>query len=95
VLTPVCLEVADGIKILHSTSDILDASATRTEIVITLHGDRDLAGEIVFEGSRLDKIISAASPGGAVQMVRDQKRTAVMYSHKHREALTLSIQMLA
>jgi len=95
VVTPVCLEVADGIRILHSTSDILDLSATGAEVIITLHGDRDLAGEIVFEGPKLDRIISAASSGGPAQMVRDQKRTTVLYSHKHKQDFTLSIRMLS
>ena len=52
VLTPVCLEVADGIKILHSTSDILGVARNGGHLEITLHGDRDLAGEIVFEGAQ-------------------------------------------
>ena len=94
VLTPVCLDVTDGIKILHSTSDILGVSANTSDLAITLQGDRDLAGEIVFEGARVDRIQSASVSGVSAKMVRDQKRTAFVYSHKHKEELTLCIQLL-
>ena len=50
VLTPVCLEISEGLNILHSTSDILGITESDEGLQITLYGDRDLAGEIVFEG---------------------------------------------
>jgi hypothetical protein len=93
VLTPVCLEVSDGIKILHCTSDILGVAVNNGQLEITLHGDRDLAGEIVFEGTRVDKIKSATIYGDTAKMVRDDKRTTFIYSHKHKEEMTLSIRI--
>ena len=93
VLTPVCLEVSDGIKILHCTSDILGVAVNNGQLEITLHGDRDLAGEIVFEGIRVDKIKSATIYGDTAKMVRDDKRTTFIYSHKHKEEMTLSIRI--
>lgn len=95
VLTPVCLGISEGIKILHSTSDILEVAANHGQLQITLHGDRDLAGEIVFEGAKVDQIKSAAIHGDPVRMVRDGKRTAFIYHHKHKEEMTLSIRMLS
>ena len=95
VLTPVCMEVSDGIKILHSTSDILGVAGNNGQLEITLHGDRDLAGEIVFEGTKVDKIKSATIYGHPVKMVRDDKRITFIYSHKHKEETTLSIKIIS
>jgi len=95
VLTPVCLEVSDGIKILHSTSDILGVAGNNGQLEITLHGDRDLAGEIVFEGTKVDRIKSATIYGDPVKMVRDDKRITFIYSHKHQEEITLSIKIIS
>jgi hypothetical protein len=95
VLTPVCLPVADGINILHSTSDILKIEGNRGELTITLQGDRDLPGEIVFEGLRVNQIRSATLSGESLNTVRDHKRIIVIYNHKHKEELTLVIQVMA
>jgi hypothetical protein len=95
VLTPVCMEVSDGIKILHSTSDILGVARNNGQLQINLHGDRDLAGETVFEGTKVDKIKSATIYGDPVKMVRDDKRITFIYSHKHKEEITLSIKIIS
>jgi len=91
VLTPVCLEVCDGLKILHSTSDILGIAEMNGQLEITLFGDRDLAGELVFEGANVKRIKSATVRGEAVKIVRDDKRIAFIYRHKHKDQLILSI----
>jgi hypothetical protein len=57
-----------------------------------LCGDRDLAGEIVFEGSGVMKISSATIDAGAVEMIRDDKRTAFIYRHEYGKELTLNIK---
>jgi hypothetical protein len=93
VLTPVCIEVSDGIKILHSTSDILSIVQSNDQIEITLYGDRDLAGEIVYEGANVEKIKSATLNGENVKMVRDGKRVAFVYNHKHRMEMILNIRI--
>ena len=95
VLTPVCLEVSDGIKLFHSTSEILGVARSNGQMEITLQGDRDLAGEIVFEGDGVDRIKGAAVCGVPAKMVRDKERTAFLYTHKDREELTLRIEMLS
>lgn len=95
VLTPVCLEISDGIQILHSTSDILEVARDNGQLQITLHGDRDLAGEILFEGAKVGKIKSATMYGDPVRMVRDGKRTAFIYRHQHKEEMTLSVRILS
>ncbi len=63
VLTPVCLKVTEGLRILHCTSDILGIAEMNGQLEITLYGDRDLAGEIVFEGTNVKSIKSAAIDG--------------------------------
>ena len=93
VLTPVCMEVADGIKILHSTSDILGVAGKNGPLEITLHGDRDLAGEIVFEGPKVDRIKSATMSGEPAKMVCNRKRTTFTYNHQHKKDIILSIKL--
>ena len=92
ILTPVCLEIADGLKILHSTSDILGFAGSEDHFEIRLCGDRDLAGEIVFEGPGAMMISSATIDAGAVEMIRDGKRTVFTYRHEYGKELTLNIK---
>ncbi|MFA4864958.1 MAG: hypothetical protein WC605_14460, partial [Bacteroidales bacterium] len=89
VLTPVCMEVSDGLKILHSTSDILDVAEIDGQLEITLYGDRDLAGEIVLEGKNAVKIKSATINGVEVKMVCDNERVVFNYNHKYKEEVKL------
>lgn len=92
VLTPVCLKVSNGLQILHSTSDILGFAEKDGHLELTLSGDRDLGGEIVFEGANVYTIQSAALNGEAVKMVRDEKRIAFTYAHKHKKEMTLFVR---
>lgn len=92
VLTPVCIVIADGIKILHSTSDILNVAETNGHLEITLYGDRDLAGEIVFEGRAVSRIISASIQGESIKMMTDNKRIVLNYSHMHKEEMILKVK---
>ena len=93
VLTPVCLEISDGLKILHCTSDILGVDENDGQLEIVLYGDRDLAGEIVFEGKNVEKIKSATICGETVKMFNDEKRIAFIYSHKHKKEMVLNIRI--
>ncbi len=93
VLTPVCLEIADGIRILHSTSDILNVAEMDGHFEISLWGDRDLAGEIVFEGTNVKRIKSATIEGENVNMLQDHKRIVFTYSHRHRKEMVLLIKI--
>ena len=93
ILTPVCLEAANGITILHCTSDILSVKEINEQLEIILYGDRDLAGEIVFEGKNIKRIKTAVISGQSVKTVRDDKRFAISYYHEHRMELILIIKM--
>jgi beta-galactosidase len=91
ILTPVCMEISDGLKILHSTSDILHIEERKGQLEITLYGDRDLAGEIVFEGANFKRIKSATIGGETVNMVSDDRRIAFLYRHIHKNEIFLNI----
>jgi beta-galactosidase len=91
ILTPVCLNISDGLNILHCTSDILDVAGVNGHLEITLFGDRDLAGEIVFEGATIHQIKYATLNGEDMKMIRDEKRIAFNYSHQHKKELKVNI----
>jgi len=91
VLTPVCLPIADGIKILHSTSDILGITEKNGNLEITLFGDRDLPGEIVLEGGKAKNIKSANISGVAIQMTSYDQRVIFTYEHRHKSEIVLCI----
>jgi beta-galactosidase len=92
VLTPVCLEISKGLSILHSTSDILGITENDEEIQITLYGDRDLAGEIVFEGKNADKIGSAELDGKPIALVQKDRRLMINYNHKYNKEQILLLK---
>jgi beta-galactosidase len=93
VLTPVCLQVSDGLKILHSTSDILSVTVEKDLIAITLFGDRDLAGELIFEGEKVEKIMNAIFDGEKINMVWKNNRVVLNYMHKHQQEMKLMLKL--
>lgn len=93
VLSPVCLEIAEGLKILHTTSDILDIKNQDDQIMFTLQGNRDLDGEIVFEGKKLIKIESASIDGDSLNIKAIKNRVVLNYKHKHDKEIILTIKL--
>jgi beta-galactosidase len=93
ILTPVCMVVSDELKILHCTSDILGISDANGQLQVSLYGNRDLDGEIVFEGQGVKKIRSATVDGETVKIISDEKRVAMNYSHKHKNEMILSLKL--
>jgi len=92
VLTPVCLKISKGLKILHSTSDILGLEMKDGELHLTLCGDRDLQGETIFEGQSAVNIRSADIGGRGVEVTRIGNRIALTYSHEHKKEMNLKIR---
>lgn len=92
-LTPICFDLADGINILHCTSDILGVERLDHQINITLQGDRDLDGEVVFEGNNISKIISATIDGQNHNLMVKKNRIALNYSHKHNKEIILTVKL--
>ncbi len=93
VLTPVCLEISEGLHILHSTSDILGHEMKEDELCLTICGDRDLKGETVFEGHSAVNIRSAEIGGTHVGLTRIGDRIALTYSHEHKKEMVLKIRI--
>lgn len=93
VLIPVCMPVSAGLKILHTTSDILHVEEAEGQLRISLYGDRDLPGELVFEGPDVNKINSAKLDGEGIRIVRHRDRIELIYSHKHRNTMVLDIKI--
>ncbi len=91
ILIPVCLDVSNELSILHCTSDVLGIAEKENLVEITLFGDRDLTGEIVFEGSGIQKIKSALIDGEPIVMVKNGKRVILTYQNKHRKEIILTV----
>lgn len=93
VLTPLCLSVTEDLTILHSTSDILDLNISGNSLQIILAGDRDLAGEIVFEGAGAGKVRSAEIDGHPIEKSRVGERAVLVYRHEHRKEHIFKIKI--
>jgi len=93
ILTPVGLKVNEGLRILHCTSDILGMEEIDGQLKINLYGNRDLAGEIVFEGTNVKSIKSAAIDGKRIKIVRENKRVALNYIHEHNKEFILDVKI--
>ena len=93
ILTPVCLQLAEGLTLLHSTSDLLGLRNEGNEIVLILSGDRDLTGEAVLEGTETSRISSAAISGVPVEITVIQGRRVITYSHGSGKEMELRITL--
>lgn len=93
VLSPICINITDEIKILHCTSDILNIERTENQISLTIYGDRDLVGELVLEGVGAKSVSRALIMGEVQDIIRDSKRVAIVYNHKHKEEMVLNIKL--
>jgi beta-galactosidase len=93
VLTPVCLEISDRLKILHSTSDILGIHKIDGGLELRLYGDRDLPGEIVLEGQQINRIKSVSLPGENIKFTAKQDRLVLNYNHTLQTELILTIKL--
>jgi beta-galactosidase len=85
ILSPVCLKITGEISLLHSTSDILQINRRDNEIEIIVHGDRDIPGELVFEGNAVSTFRHASVDGVKAVMHSEGKRVVIQYEHKHRK----------
>jgi beta-galactosidase len=92
LLTPVYFEITSGLKMLHCTSDILEIKKAGSQVEITLFGDRDMIGEIVFEGVNTRKIYSATLDDESIKIKHIRDRIILTYRHKDKEEIVLNIQ---
>ncbi|MDQ7825180.1 MAG: beta-galactosidase [Candidatus Eremiobacteraeota bacterium] len=93
VLSPLCLSLAEGISLLHCTSDLLSIDADDNQIVMTLFGDRDLEGELVLEGPQAGRVKTATLDGRPPEMSFPGHRVVIRYSHLHKKEMILSLEL--
>jgi len=94
VLSPVNIEIMPKLSILHATSDVLDIRINEQSIELTVFGDRDLMGEIVFEGSKVSSIQNAYINEKAVEIITKDSKCILHYSHEHQKAFTINISIM-
>jgi hypothetical protein len=58
-----------------------------------LYGDRDLYGEIVFEGEEVASIRSASVEDISVEVIHSENRTGIIYTHLHNMEFVLKIRI--
>ena len=92
ILSPLCMEIFPGLKIMHCTSDILHVKKSKGQIEFTLFGDRDMAGEMVLEGVQLGMIETASMDGKAIGIKRVKDRIVLNYSHMHKNEMNLLLK---
>jgi len=85
LLTPVCLELTEGIKVLHTTSNLLEIEKSKNQVLITLEGDRDLEGELVLEGDSLEKVINIEMEGALLYQKNLPGHIVLNYKHLHKK----------
>jgi len=91
LLSPICLSIDEKLSILHTTSDIQRVNANGEAIDIFVVGDRDLAGEMVLEGKRVNGIKSVQINNEEIMANRYRDRILINYSHAHREPVRITI----
>ena len=91
ILTPLCMQLADGVTMLHTTSDLLAVSREDGVIILTLSGDRDLPGETVLEGPGTVRLSVEENSGREVGISLIRGRKVITYSHVHGEETKLRI----
>ena len=90
LLSPICMKIADGLTILHTTSDILSIEKQDGLIRIILQGDRDLAGEMVLEGINCSNVRAATIDEVNVITASFNDRIVLNYKHKQNEEIILT-----
>lgn len=95
VLTPVCLEMLEGLNIQHCTSDILEITANENTVSVILHGDRDLAGEMVLEGEKTHQIQKASLDSKPLNLTIAGQRIILSYQHGHQKQMRLVLTLSA
>lgn len=91
VLSPLNLTLAEGIALLHTTSDILGMETRKNSINLNLVGDRDILGEIVLEGKHVNRIKSASVSGSPLMLVWHKNRIVLNYKHEHNKETSLTL----
>jgi hypothetical protein len=87
------VEITTGLEMLHCTSDILNVVVGDGLIEIILFGERDLLGELVFEGVQVERIIKASLNDEELASILVQGRYVLNYKHDHQQEMILKIKL--
>jgi beta-galactosidase len=93
MLSPIRLELIDGLMLLHTTSDLLGFDVHKDRIELRLFGDRDLSGELVLEGRNTTNVRSVLIWGRQLDLNLIDGRVVLNYHHSHKEEFTLTIKL--
>ena len=91
VLTPINLTLAKGIKLLHTTSDILAINPSTDGIKFILYGHRDLKGEMLLEYQDIDNIKEICLDEKSINFEIVEHRLIINYTHQQDKSSTLKI----
>lgn len=90
-LIPVGLDLASGIQLLHSTSDILSYEGHEKSLMIELYGHPDLTGELVLEGDKVGSLSHVVADGVECKMTKLDGRVVINYYHLKNKSFTLQL----
>jgi len=93
ILCPGGVEITTGLEMLHCTSDILNVVVGDGLIEIILFGERDLLGELVFEGVQVERIIKASLNDEELASILVQGRYVLNYKHDPQQEMILKIKL--
>jgi len=93
ILTPLNKKLSQGINLLHTTSDLLNIEISDKQIKMVIQGDRDLLGEMAFEGIDLEKIKAITLNGVNIQLESEGARKYVSYVHRYKCEMNLVINL--
>lgn len=91
LLIPVAMPISPGLKLLHTTSDILDIRMNNKSAEIILYGHRDMAGEIAFEEESAGIIREVTLNGIALVRTTVSHFTVFSYEHLHRKEMVMRL----
>ena len=91
VLSPISMEIAPGLKILHTTSNILEVIHRDRQIELLLSGDEYLIGEIVLEGELIHEISADSSIEIKSYLEVASNRLVLNYNHLKCKELLITL----
>lgn len=91
VLSPVNLKLTHGLNLLHTTSDVLSILVAPGRIQLKLMGDRDLMGELILEGGRVNNVAFVHIDGHSHNFGLMHSRLRIQYQHPHRQMINFEI----
>lgn len=90
-LIPLGLDLAPGLKLLHTTSDVLACEADENRLQLTLHGHHELPGELVIEGSQANRCCKASINDIDCSFTKLNDRVVIHYNHLKNNSILVQL----